>query len=484
MDWASAAAYLTEQIPTLSDPPDDPRLDSDWAFWQAVEALVNSGGELQEFIAPARAGAQNIYREVLHPRGRHGQWIKKMDSIAAEAHEGQVDKLGVPYINHLRAVADSVSPQARGVAYFHDALEDTQMKPEDLKDVLDADEIEAVKLLTRDKTVPYQATVDRLKAAKGRAGELAREVKVADLQHNIGRIPALKDPKLQQRLRDKYEPALAQLAPGPAVLPHHGEAPANVEALNEKAVEGHLRGMYDAAVDGGHADDANWYQEEHDRIWALADKVGVDPQTLTAIVAATSPRQRWIWPKTGKMPNLEAAVAAVEMARRHPDESAPILATRLAEQSGAWSKQVRAAKKEGERLAGPRPEGPGMLAANLEKGMRLYRGEDPDRILSEPKTRSFYNNLVWPDKETTTTVDTLMARSVQGEVSRAGYGTTNLLDESAKGSGYQWVVQRLENVRQALADEGIHLKPQELQAIVWREQQRRQDAAEEAARNA
>jgi hypothetical protein len=43
MDWAEAAAYLS-QTPEwrgrLSLPPDDPRRDDDYEFWEQVEALV------------------------------------------------------------------------------------------------------------------------------------------------------------------------------------------------------------------------------------------------------------------------------------------------------------------------------------------------------------------------------------------------------------------------------------------------------------
>ena len=50
--------------------------------------------------------------------------------IATKAHEGQVDKAGMPYIDHPRRVAERVAqvdgrPEAIAVAWLHDVVEDT-----------------------------------------------------------------------------------------------------------------------------------------------------------------------------------------------------------------------------------------------------------------------------------------------------------------------------------------------------------------------
>jgi (p)ppGpp synthase/HD superfamily hydrolase len=146
-----------------------------------------------------------------------GRWIGKLDQMAADAHRGQFDKAGVPYIEHVHAVADSVSHEARPVALFHDALEDTPLTPEQLKTALVEPKImtpeeaqtvvDAVKLLTHDKKVDsYEQYVEKVRTASGKAGELAREVKRADLQHNLGRLT----PELE-RLRARYVGALELL---------------------------------------------------------------------------------------------------------------------------------------------------------------------------------------------------------------------------------------------------------------------------------
>jgi hypothetical protein len=483
MDWATAAAVVADRTPDLSDAPDPP--GDDYEFWLQVEKLVN-GNALEE--------AKSVYHWLsqLHPRDREGKWIQKLDAIASEAHRDQVDKSGRPYIEHVRAVADSVPEHARGVAYMHDALEDTHMTEGHLqaltdergKPLLRPEEIAAVRLLSRDHsdTAPgaYDRYIEQIASARDEAGELARTVKVADLQHNLGRMGNL--PAQQQaRLRPRYERALARLTPERAALEQRGTV-FNRPELDEREVEARLREMYEAAVEGGHSEtDRHWYADQHAYIGRVAEKLGVNPQTMAAIVSATSPQNRWIWENTGKMPNMEAAVAAVLMAKRNPDEPAELLAKRLVAQAKGWEEQTEAAKQAGEKLIGPAPEGPGMLGNSLENAIRLYRGEDPEKVLNAPKTRSFYNNLAWPDQELTTTIDTLMARALQGETSRAEYKKAAeivLGKGSGPSSGYRWAVQRTENLRRALADEGVHLMPQELQAIIWREQQRRQDAAE------
>ena len=101
--------------------------------------------------------------------------------IATEAHKGQVDKAGVPYINHPLTVASLVdTEEEKIVALLHDTIEDTNITEQDLIDYGFPNEIvEAVKLLTHNKNVPYMDYVAKIKD-----NELARKVKIADLTHN------------------------------------------------------------------------------------------------------------------------------------------------------------------------------------------------------------------------------------------------------------------------------------------------------------
>jgi hypothetical protein len=134
--------------------------------------------------------------------------------IAARAHRGQVDKVGETYLLHPLRVALAVSPRARCVAVLHDVLEDSETVGEsDLRaGGLSADELDAIKLLTKlpSEERDYEKFIDRIVAADGMAGELAREVKRADIEDNLGRMPQSDEPDWVRR-RSNYERALARL---------------------------------------------------------------------------------------------------------------------------------------------------------------------------------------------------------------------------------------------------------------------------------
>ncbi|MBR1580633.1 MAG: bifunctional (p)ppGpp synthetase/guanosine-3',5'-bis(diphosphate) 3'-pyrophosphohydrolase [Selenomonadaceae bacterium] len=135
--------------------------------------------------------------------------IEAARELAKRAHDGQLDKAGEPYINHPLAVAASVGDDesAMIVALLHDTIEDTALTFDDLKDLLTAEELTALKLLTHDAAVPY---IDYVRAIKG--NDLARRVKIADLKHNMDltRLPKITDAD-RERVEKKYKPALEYL---------------------------------------------------------------------------------------------------------------------------------------------------------------------------------------------------------------------------------------------------------------------------------
>lgn len=128
--------------------------------------------------------------------------------IATEAHKGQVDKAGVPYINHPLTVASLVeTEEEKIVALLHDTIEDTNITEQDLLNYGFSNKIvEAVKLLTHNKDVPYMDYVAKIKD-----NELARKVKIADLTHNsdLCRLKEITD-KDKKRYK-KYQNALLYL---------------------------------------------------------------------------------------------------------------------------------------------------------------------------------------------------------------------------------------------------------------------------------
>ena len=102
--------------------------------------------------------------------------------IAVEAHRGQKDRVGAPYILHpLRIMFRMQTDAERMAAVLHDVVEDTEWTLEGLRERgFDADVVDAVDHLTKRDGEPYEAFVER-----SAAHPVARRVKIADLEDNM-----------------------------------------------------------------------------------------------------------------------------------------------------------------------------------------------------------------------------------------------------------------------------------------------------------
>ncbi|MCR4672356.1 MAG: HD domain-containing protein [Lachnospiraceae bacterium] len=137
-----------------------------------------------------------------------GQLLAAAELIASMAHRGQLDKGGVPYIEHPRAVAAMVeTEEEKTVAMLHDVLEDTYLTEEDLRPVFGDRITDAVLKLTHDESVPYMDYIKNLAD-----DPIAVRVKIADLTHNMDekRIPP-GDDYTRARIENFYKPAYAFL---------------------------------------------------------------------------------------------------------------------------------------------------------------------------------------------------------------------------------------------------------------------------------
>lgn len=128
--------------------------------------------------------------------------LERAIAIASQAHAGQVDKGGQPYILHpLRVMLRVSTPYERMAAVLHDVVEDTPATLKSLSDEGFACEVvEAVDALTkRTGETRMQA------AARAKANPIARAVKLADNAENMD-ISRLPNPtaKDYERLRE-YE---------------------------------------------------------------------------------------------------------------------------------------------------------------------------------------------------------------------------------------------------------------------------------------
>ncbi len=109
--------------------------------------------------------------------------VSEVDSLAAHAHAGQVDKIGVPYIEHVRAVAAGLAPfgdELVMVGLLHDIIEDTDWTADRLRqEGIPPRVVSAVEAVTNQRDVPYEEKIRRIIRDSD-----ATLVKIADNAHN------------------------------------------------------------------------------------------------------------------------------------------------------------------------------------------------------------------------------------------------------------------------------------------------------------
>lgn len=122
--------------------------------------------------------------------------IDKAVKIAAEAHEGSLDKDGYPYILHPLTVGLMGNTDEEKMAGFlHDVVEDTEWTFDDLlREGIPAGVVNALRLLTHDKSKSYD---EYLQDIIDSGNPISIMVKYHDLQHNFARGKA--HPELQKK---------------------------------------------------------------------------------------------------------------------------------------------------------------------------------------------------------------------------------------------------------------------------------------------
>lgn len=130
--------------------------------------------------------------------------VRLCKSIAEEAHAGQLDKQGIPYIEHVRGVVDNLvnfkcSDDQICAAWLHDVVEDTDTTLNDLYDkTVNGYVVYLVDVLTRRKYYSYQDYIIDI----GKHPEVV-PIKLADIKHNLSRGP-MPDRDRQARLMARY----------------------------------------------------------------------------------------------------------------------------------------------------------------------------------------------------------------------------------------------------------------------------------------
>lgn len=108
--------------------------------------------------------------------------LEKAIALAVEAHRGQKDRAGKPYILHpLRVMARVQTEDEKVVAILHDVAEDTPWTSEKLAaEGFPSHIIEALDCVTKRDGEVYEQFVER-----SASNPIARQVKLADLEDNM-----------------------------------------------------------------------------------------------------------------------------------------------------------------------------------------------------------------------------------------------------------------------------------------------------------
>ena len=166
----------------------------------------------EEFVNP-----DELYQELIqcvqkyHPSDDISM-IEKAYKVASEAHKNQFRKSGEPYIIHPLNVAIiladlKLDKETIVAGILHDVVEDTEITFEDLTGEFPEEVVEALRYLTRDKSMNYFDYIRNI-----RKNPIAKKVKQADLLHNsdVTRLSDCENMSTEQisRLHGRYKRAL------------------------------------------------------------------------------------------------------------------------------------------------------------------------------------------------------------------------------------------------------------------------------------
>ena len=136
----------------------------------------------------------------------------KAMKIAYDAHHGQVDYNGIPYIFHPLHLAEQMDEEISCcAALLHDVVEDTQLTLDDLRKEFPEEVVEVVALLTHDDSAEYNNTDYFSYIEKIKTNPIAKKVKLADIAHNSDQSRCTGAGLPEEKLRfwqQKYQKAL------------------------------------------------------------------------------------------------------------------------------------------------------------------------------------------------------------------------------------------------------------------------------------
>lgn len=127
--------------------------------------------------------------------------LEKAIRIAVNAHFGQKDRVGAPYILHpLRVMHAMESIDAKIVGILHDVVEDTDITFDDLiAEGIPKHLVITLRLLTHSENLSYEDYIARISE-----NPLAVRVKLADMRDNMDLTRLKKITEEDTQLFEKY----------------------------------------------------------------------------------------------------------------------------------------------------------------------------------------------------------------------------------------------------------------------------------------
>ena len=109
----------------------------------------------------------------------------KAMTFAYNAHHGQLDHNGIPYIFHPIHLAEQMDDEISCcAALLHDVIEDTPVTLEDLALEFPSEVVEVVALLTHDDSAENSQEAYWDYVRRIRTHPVAKKIKLADIAHN------------------------------------------------------------------------------------------------------------------------------------------------------------------------------------------------------------------------------------------------------------------------------------------------------------
>ena len=136
--------------------------------------------------------------------------------FAYNAHHGQLDYNGIPYIFHPLHLAEQMDDEISCcAALLHDVVEDTAVTMEELSKEFPEEVVEVVKLLTHEDSADSSNSDYFSYLLPIKAHPIAKKVKLADIAHNSDQSRCVGSGLTEEQLaywKQKYQKALEILS--------------------------------------------------------------------------------------------------------------------------------------------------------------------------------------------------------------------------------------------------------------------------------